>query len=302
MTLTPEQLEKRRLGIGGSDVAAICGLNPYKTAVDVYLEKVLQDNPFQETDNDHLWFGKEIEPFVIKRFLFLYPQQISYPDTAYDKEYPFLLGNVDGILEDKSVLEAKNVGHFSKIKWGESGSDKIPIEYYLQVAHYVRILDAPRGIIVAYFGGADFRIYEYKRNKIIEEKIKEKCISFWQNHVLTQTPPGVESYEDARKLWREIIPESQIESTEEIQLYINQYHDKNKLIKEIEKEIDQIKTIICKHMQDNELLMGPDGKIMATWKKQSSLRFDTNLFKAKEKTLYEQYLRETSTERVLKIK
>jgi predicted phage-related endonuclease len=55
-------------------------------------------------------------------------------------------------------------------------------------------------------------------------------------------------------------------------------------------------------MQDNELLMGPDGKIMATWKKQSSLRFDTNLFKAKEKTLYEQYLRETSTERVLKIK
>mgnify|MGYP003353102479 CR=1 FL=1 len=38
---TPEQLEKRRLGIGGSDVAAICGLNPYKTALDVYFEKVL---------------------------------------------------------------------------------------------------------------------------------------------------------------------------------------------------------------------------------------------------------------------
>ena len=46
-------------------------------------------------------------------------------------------------------------------------------------------------------------------------------------------------------------------------------------------------------MQDHETLIDPRGEIIATWKEQTSLRFDISLFKAKEKTLYEQYLKES---------
>ena len=34
-----EWLRHRKNGIGGSDAGAICGLNPFKSAVEVYLDK-----------------------------------------------------------------------------------------------------------------------------------------------------------------------------------------------------------------------------------------------------------------------
>ena len=37
--LTPEQLERRRSSIGASDVAAILGLDPYRTGLDIWLQK-----------------------------------------------------------------------------------------------------------------------------------------------------------------------------------------------------------------------------------------------------------------------
>ena len=35
----PQYLEERRKGIGGSDIAAVLGLSPWKTAYQVYQEK-----------------------------------------------------------------------------------------------------------------------------------------------------------------------------------------------------------------------------------------------------------------------
>ena len=45
-----EWLRYRKLGIGGSDAGAICGLNPYRTAIQVYQDKISDE--IEELDNE----------------------------------------------------------------------------------------------------------------------------------------------------------------------------------------------------------------------------------------------------------
>ena len=50
--------QKRQCGIGGSDIGAICGVNSYKTAYDVYLDKTVGQS-FH--GNNITWFGSVFE-------------------------------------------------------------------------------------------------------------------------------------------------------------------------------------------------------------------------------------------------
>lgn len=54
-----EWLKYRKQGIGGSDAGAVCGLNPYRTAMQVYQDKVSEE--IEEIDNDAMRQGREFE-------------------------------------------------------------------------------------------------------------------------------------------------------------------------------------------------------------------------------------------------
>ncbi len=61
-----EWLEYRKRGIGGSDAAAVLGLNPYTSAYAVYHEKLSLAEPFEGNDKTRL--GSDLEEYVAKRF------------------------------------------------------------------------------------------------------------------------------------------------------------------------------------------------------------------------------------------
>jgi putative phage-type endonuclease len=297
--LTEEQRQRRKNGIGGSDVAAICGLNPYKSAIDVYFQKTLDDLPDQE-ENDNIWWGNALESVIVDKYKKIFPQKITFPDTKTDDQLSFMLANVDGILEDGGVLEVKNVGEFSKKKWGQQFTDDIPVEYYLQVAHYVRIFKAPYAHIAAYFGGADFRIFEYIPNKAIENMIVEKCSNFWENHVLKRVAPPVTQYSDQLKLWKDALADSKKEAIPDVILAIQNYKDLQSNIKELETKSEDLKSIICGFMENSEALIDNAGQTLVTWKNQKTCRFDLPKFKAEQGDLYKQLLVEKQS-RVLRI-
>lgn len=296
--LTPEQRIKRKSGIGGSDIAAICGLSPYRSALDIYFQKTLDD--LDDISNDNIWWGNALESVIVDKYMDIYPQKIEFPDTKVDDEYPFMLANVDGILEDGAVLEAKNVGQYTSKKWGQPFTDDIPVEYYLQVAHYTKIFKAPYARIAAYFGGADFKIYEYSPNKAIEEMIMSKCTNFWENHVLKRIPPPATKYEDQIKLWKDAFADSKKEATPEIVLTLKQYGAIQKNIKELETEAESLKSTICGFMEASEAITDTGGKTLVTWKNQKTCRFDLPRFKNEQDNLYKQHLVE-KTSRVLRI-
>ena len=62
-----EWLRYRKGGIGGSDAGAVCGLNPYRTAMEVYYDKTSDE--IEEMDNEAMRQGREFEEYVARRFM-----------------------------------------------------------------------------------------------------------------------------------------------------------------------------------------------------------------------------------------
>lgn len=149
MTLTTEQIEERRKSIGGTDIGAILGENNYKTAYEVWEEKV-EGKTVDLSRNKSVVIGQILENPLIEKYENLYGKLCIKRDTFYHKNYNFLSANIDGvsiqdfnddtsIFEEKSIIEIKTASCFNKDEWGPSGSKIIPKHYYAQIAHYMLV-------------------------------------------------------------------------------------------------------------------------------------------------------------------
>lgn len=130
-------LASRRKGIGGSDAAAIIGLNPYKSAYAVYMDKIGLA-PEQE-DNERMRQGRDLEEYVARRFR-EHCEEIGTPKKTKNcnyilqhPKYPWMLANVDRLIVGENAgLECKttSVLNLKRFKNGE-----YPQEYYVQCVH-----------------------------------------------------------------------------------------------------------------------------------------------------------------------
>ena len=191
MSSREEWLLMRKTYLGGSDLGAVIGVNKYKTALDVYLEKTSEHYP--ETSNDGTYWGNVLEDVVAQE----YSKRVNLPvevetKLLRHKEHEFLAANIDRWVGNKEyVLECKTAGFMMSKEWGEEGSDSIPESYLVQSAWYAAICDVPKVDIAVLIGGQDFRIYTYQRNKEFEDKLIKIACNFWHNHVLKRIPPNM---------------------------------------------------------------------------------------------------------------
>ena len=133
-----EWLEYRRKGIGGSDASVVCGINRYKSPVELWLDKTGQIPP-QEAGEAAYW-GTQLETFVRAEFTKRTGIEVTRrSELLQSEEYPFMLANLDGICEVPDVgtciFEAKTASAYKVGEW----EDAIPDEYALQLAHYMAV-------------------------------------------------------------------------------------------------------------------------------------------------------------------
>lgn len=280
--LTDEQLEMRRTGIGGSDVAAILGLSKYKSPLSIYLDKLKLSQPSHT--NINMEFGNDLEPFILSKYAEM--EKVSLrTDIPMQRhcEYPFLLANIDGLRDDGIIVEAKNVGmygdkgKYNGRAWGQPGTCEIPEAYHLQVAHYCMVMNLNTAHVVPYFGGSDLRIYVYERNERLEHMIMKKCISFWNDHVLAKAPPMDKvSMSDLNCLWRELDPDSVVVANESVEKLVHELRAVRSKQKELKDLEETLKTGICSFIEDKTTLTALDGSKLASWReeKRSSVNVD----------------------------
>lgn len=127
-----EWLEYRKQGIGGSDASVVCGMNRYKSSIELWMEKTDQ-LPYQEAGEAAYW-GTQLEELV--RLEFTKRTKIEVKQVKQllkSKEYPFMLANLDGICEHPDygtcIFEAKTASAYRMGEW----EDSIPDEYQLQI-------------------------------------------------------------------------------------------------------------------------------------------------------------------------
>ena len=115
-----EWLEERRKGIGGSDAAAVAGLNPWKSAAAVYLEKVGEVEP-EELSSERIRVGHDLEDYVARRFCEATGKKVRRNNyMLHHDEYPFLLADVDReVVGENAILECKTTNSFAAKDWAE---------------------------------------------------------------------------------------------------------------------------------------------------------------------------------------
>ena len=181
--------ESRRKGIGGTDISAIIGINPYKTAYEVYLEKV-EGHEKDLSGNEAIKRGKIFEEPAAQLYELKTGKKLYCTGTTSHKEYPFLIANPDRLIPEESRgIEIKTVGRFSQQEWGQDGSQIIPEHYYMQIAHYMFVLDYQYWDVAALFNDYELRVYSFERNLEIDKIILESGQAFWKNHVEAKNPP-----------------------------------------------------------------------------------------------------------------
>jgi len=186
--LTQFDLEKRKLYLTATDIPAIIGVNPYRNAADVYLEKT--EPLTQWAGNDATEAGNLLEPSILK--------------WAATKLGPILDGDflvhenginactLDGRLPNGEPVEAKShgiVGPADWDAWGKEGTDDIPDNYALQTQAQMFITGAERTWVPVLIGGRGFLMYLVERHDVIQEMIENVSLNFWNNHVLKRIPP-----------------------------------------------------------------------------------------------------------------
>ena len=130
-----------RHGIGGSDASAVLGLSPYKTNVDLYLEKIGQRVPADISGEDYVRYGHDAEPLLRSLFALDHPEyKVEYfgDNMIRNEKYPWAHASLDGELTDqdgrKGILEIKTTNILQGMQ-REKWRDQIPDNYYIQVLH-----------------------------------------------------------------------------------------------------------------------------------------------------------------------
>lgn len=144
-----EWLEHRKKYIGGSDCAAIVGMNPYRTNIELWQIKTGQLVPEDISEQPYVKYGTNAEQHLRELFKLDFPQyKVEYIEnnSFSNSNYPWARASLDGWLTDqngrKGILEIKtseilNSQHMEKWK-----GDHIPQNYYCQIIFYMAVLEA----------------------------------------------------------------------------------------------------------------------------------------------------------------
>lgn len=277
----------RKKGIGGSDVASILGISPYRTALEVYNDKTSPDLVLDEPTED-MQRGVRVEKYILQEYSERNEVQLnSNIPTIVDQEYPFMRANIDAkIIGQNVIVEAKSTK--APISSWESG---IPEYYKAQVAYYAMLTNAEYVEVPVLFSGWKYACFTYWRDEAYETSIKEAVIHFWQNHIVKNIPPKPTSPEELMAAYPKL-EEKTIEADNDIREKVYLLQEAQAQRKKLEEQEKQLKTQIQGYMGDAGMLDA--GFCKLALKEIKATRFNANAFKEKYTELYQQYLNASS--------
>lgn len=287
-----EWLEIRKKGLGGSDAAAILGLNPWRSAIDVWLEKTGRE--VKDIDSERMRIGRDLEDYVAQRFAETKGLKVQRRNAVLQHpEYDWMTANVDRLIVGKNEgLECKVTNSYAASDW----KDKVPVHYELQCHHYMAVTGADAWFIAALVGNEKVVIHKIERDEDVIESLVAAEKHYWESYITTgeMPPPDGSEASDAaiKQLWPEASEGIEVELGDEVGELLSRRDELNKLGNEIDDELREIDNKIQFAMKDAEVASVKGRKI--TWKNRTQSRLDTKALKAEAPEIYEKYNKPSS--------
>lgn len=289
-----EWLKYRKQGIGGSDAGAICGLNPYRTAMQVYHDKTTDE--IEEIDNEAMRQGRAFEDYVARRFMEATGKKVRRANYMFqDEENPFMLADVDRMLVGENAgLECKTASPFMAEKWKDG---KIPMSYQIQCHHYMSVCNAEAWYIAVLIYGREFKYYKIERDEQVIADLIQIEKDFWKNHVEKRILPEP----DGSKLSDSVIAEYFKDTVAET-IPLTGFDEKLKRRQELvevmarmDAEKKQIEQELKVYLGEAEQAENENFRVM--WKNVCSERLDEKRLKEEQPEIYEAYRKSINSRR-----
>jgi putative phage-type endonuclease len=270
-----EWLEVRRKGIGSSDCAAACGLNPYMSMLELWMIKTgrIQQNIEEESEGHApLYWGKRLEPLVAEYYSMHTNHKVRRVNAVLQHRDPdkhFMLANLDYSVvgsDEVQILECKTAGEYGAKLW----RDGVPLYVLCQVQHQLAVTGKNAAHICVLLCGHETRIFKVTRSESVIQHIFNAERYFW-DCVEKDTPPEADASESAAKalqlLYPEHIPFSTTDLSRDEQAN-QQFEQLIRVRNQVEKhqeQFDLLKHQLQAKMQESERATFKAGSV--TWKK-----------------------------------
>lgn len=188
-------LAYRAKGIGASEVSTILGLNPYKSSIELFYEKI--GDPIPTVENMAMFMGKEQEAFIAELWQYWQgsPESVITNYRAGKKirrcqrvnayvrnpKFPHLFVSLDRKMnrhgnKDEGALEIKTISGWEANKW----EGDIPPAHVIQLQTQLMVCEFEHGELAVLKDGRDFMVYPFEPLPEVQATIANATSDFWQ--------------------------------------------------------------------------------------------------------------------------
>ena len=291
-------LEVRKQGIGSSDAATACGLNPYMSMLELWLIKTGRQTQSIEDESSGiapLYWGKQLEPLVAEYYSMHTNNKVRRVNAVLqhpDPDKHFMLANLDYSVvgsDEVQILECKTAGEHGAKLW----RDGVPLYVLCQVQHQLAVTGKQAAHVCVLICGHETKIFKVTRSESVIEHIVQAERLFWEC-VENDVPPAVDASESAAKALQQLYPEhtplscvdlTEVELANEL---FDQLIKEKQQIEQHQSQFDLLKHRVQALMQEHERAVFQQGSV--TWKKsKDSIRLDTKSLLQHQPELIQQY-------------
>lgn len=271
-----EWIKERRKGIGGSDAAALVGMNAHVTPYMLWADKTGRLPP--KEDNEAMRQGRDLEGYVASRFCEATGKKVHIcSEMMRNPLYPFAHANIDRkVSRERAGLECKttSVLNLKQFKNGE-----FPENYYAQCMHYLAVTGWERWYLAVLILNQGFYWYTIERDEEEIACLMQEEQTFWEMYVVKDVPPPVDGLPPTSNTISTLFPESL--SGESADLFgreqlIKDYLAMQQVIKIYEQDNERRKQTLQQDLGERET--GSVGAYRVTWKNQTRQSFDVHRF------------------------
>lgn len=299
----------RRSGLGGTDVAAIAGVNPWRTPLDVYLDKTGQQATDQRDIPEAAQWGTDLEALIASKWAKTHGRVIRRVGLMRDAAHPHRLASVDRVVlapasrTATALYEGKTTGlrretDWTAGIWGDFG--RLPAEYLCQVQWYLGITGLDLCHVACLIGGQRLVEVSVPFDPALFDALAADADAFWARHIQACQPPEptIADLPRLAQLYPRTVDDP-VELDDDAYEAVRRYAEAKTRIRHVESEAANheltIKTALGEHTTGTT-----DGNTVVTWRPQASRRVDSKALRANEPDIYAKY-ETTTTVRVLRV-
>ena len=283
--------------IGGSDAAAVVGMNAYVSQYSLWAEKTGRLPGFD--GNLATEVGTYLEEFVAQKFATETGKKVRRSNLSwFNDQYPFAIANIDReIVGEDAGLEIKTTDslNMSKFKNGE-----YPSNYYCQCMHYMALTGKKKWYLAVLIGNREFKWFTIERDEDEIKALMDAEEEFWE-HVKKDIPPMADGAQATADTLSALYPNSRDDAIGigAFERDLENYFRLKDQLKSLTQTVDGIENRIKAHL--GECALGEGEKYKVSWKTQYRSTFDSKKFVAEHPDMDVSKYYKTSSSRPFKV-